>query len=227
MHVTLQRPLDREDAQQQALDDVAWSLDGLQYSRNSIVQLSACAVAIPLSIWKQTVAAVRGVSSKQYHNAEAQLSAVARAGLPHEELAHQVAQQLAPRTAQPVVLVRKPPIAQTEDEATVMRCMARGTLAWLPPDQTPVSYLLAQGTDTALEIHVLSAALKGKSGINPPLAFCVEAQTTLYRVRDGAEIYSFPIFYRSEGRKFVDWAAHDAKLFRQELARCKIGRAHV
>jgi hypothetical protein len=79
MQVTLQRPLPREEAQEEALRDVAWSLDGLQYSRNSIVQLSACAVAIPLSLWKQTVAAVRGVSSKQYLTAEAQLSAVAQA----------------------------------------------------------------------------------------------------------------------------------------------------
>jgi hypothetical protein len=229
MQVTLQRPLQKEEAQEEALSDVAWSLDGLQYSRNSIVQLSACAAAIPLSLWKQTVAAVRGLSSKQYQHAEAQLSAAARAGLPHEELANQVAQQLAPRTAQPVALVRKPPIAETEDESTVMRCMARGTLAWLPPGQTPTSYLEAQGTDSALEIHVLSAALKGKSGINPPLAVCVEAEATLYRVRDGAEVYSFPILYRSEGRKFVDWAANDAKLFREELNRCyqKMGDALV
>jgi hypothetical protein len=219
-HVTLQRPLQREEAQEEALSDVAWSLDGLQFSRNSIVQLSACAAAIPLSLWKQTVAGIRGLSSKQYLSAESQLSAAAQAGFPHEELANQVAQQLAPRTAQPVVLVRKPPIAEAEDEPTVMRCMARGTLAWLPPGQTPAGYLAAQGNDTALEIHIVNAALKGKRGINPQLALCVEAQATLYRVSDGAEIYSFPILYRGEGRKFVDWAANDAKPFREELKRC-------
>jgi hypothetical protein len=71
-----------------------------------------------------------------------------------------------------------------------------------------------------LEIHVVSASLKGKSGINPALAVCIEAQATLYRVRDGAEIYSCPILYRSEAHKFVNWAAKDAKLFRGELARC-------
>src|SRR3989442_9820306 len=73
---------------------------------------------------------------------------------------------------------------------------------------------------TALEVTVNSAALSGGDGANPPLAMCVEAQATLVRVRDHQEIYSFPIHYRSKPQKFVRWAAHDARLFREEIERC-------
>ena len=182
--------------------------------------LSACTVAIPLSLWKQAVVTVRGLSSKQYRVAEARLRAAAQQTLPHEELALQVAQQLAPRTSQSVVLVTKPPIPDADHEPTLVQCMARGTMAWLPRGETSGSYLAAQGVDQALEIHVVSAALQGKDGINPPLAVCVEAKATLYRVRDGAELYACPVHYRSESRTFVEWADGDARLFRQELQRC-------
>lgn len=219
-HVTLQKPLTRDDAASEALSDVEWSLDGLENSRNSVVQLSACAAAIPFSLWKQAAAAVCGLSAKQYRVAEAQLSAAAQQTRLHEELAVQVAQQLAPRTSQQVVLVSKPSNPEIDQEPTLLRCMARGTMAWLPRGETSGSYLAAQGVDTALEIHVVSAALKGKSGINPPLAVCIDAKATLFRVRDGAELYTCPIHYRSENRKFVEWAAGDARLFREELKRC-------
>ena len=77
-----------------------------------------------------------------------------------------------------------------------------------------------QQTATALEIQVRSAALKGKGTVNASLALCVEAQATLFRAEDGAELYSCPVHYRSEERQFTQWAAHDAQLFRQELQRC-------
>ena len=83
--------------------------------------------------------------------------------------------------------------------------------------------------ETALEIQVLSASLRGKEGINPRLALCVQAQATLWRVSDGRPLGCFPVHYRSTERKFVDWAAHDARRFRQELEQCyrALGRALV
>ena len=57
-------------------------------------------------------------------------------------------------------------------------------------------------------------------GIKPPLALRVQAQVTLVRARDGQELYSWSVRYCSTERKFKDWAAHDAKLFRQELDQC-------
>jgi hypothetical protein len=59
----------------------------------------------------------------------------------------------------------------------------------------------------------------GNEGINPSLALCVEAEARWIRTRDGREVYACPIFYRSEQRKFTEWAAHDAQLFHEELQR--------
>ncbi len=228
-HVAIQMPSTKDEAVSEAVRDVEWSLDGLHEFPNLVVQLTACAAAIPMSLGKQTVGAIRGLTRKRYQAAEAQLSAAARESQPHQELAYQVAQQLSPKTSQPVVLVKKPLPAGAGSKFALMQCVARGTLAWLPKDQTAANYLGSQGADTALEIHVLSAALNGTDGINPPLAVCVEAQATLLRVRDGQKLYSCPVHYRSAGRKFTEWAANDARLFRQELEQSyrESGRAIV
>ena len=101
-----------------------------------------------------------------------------------------------------------------------MQYIAHGTLASLTGGQTASGYLLSQGADTALEIHVENARLAGKEGINPKMALCVEASATLLRSRDGQRLYSCPVQYRSQGRQFTEWAAHDAKLFREELQKC-------
>jgi len=143
--VFVQKVYTKEEATDEALSDVAWALDGLHESRNSVVQVSACAVAVPMSLWKQTVAAVRGLSPKKYALAEKQLSAATREMPIHQELARQVAQQLAPRTAQPVSLVRKPLPEGAESDTALMRCLSRGTLSWLPKGQTKASYLTGQG----------------------------------------------------------------------------------
>ncbi len=49
---------------------------------------------------------------------------------------------------------------------------------------------------------------------------CVEARATLRRSRDGQQLYSCPVQYLSPERKFTEWAAHDAKLFREKLRKC-------
>jgi hypothetical protein len=48
----------------------------------------------------------------------------------------------------------------------------------------------------------------------------VEARATLLRSRDGQQLYSCPVQYRSTGHKFTQWAARDARLFREELQKC-------
>jgi len=67
---------------------------------------------------------------------------------------------------------------------------------------------------------VIIAALSGAEGVNPSLALNVQAQATLYRVRDGVEMYRCPIKYRSKGFQFTEWAANDARLFRREMRAC-------
>ena len=219
-HITLQRPLTREQAGSEALDDVHQTFEGLVEHPNMCVVLPAAVVATPVSLWKQGTALVRGLSPRTLREADAKLSEAATETRPHQELAVQVAQQLAPQTSQPVMLVRQPLPPGAEEDAELMRCATHGTFAVLTGGQTAGGYLLSQGADTALEVHVESARLAGKEGINPKLVLCVEARATLLRSRDGLQLYSCPVQYRSQSRKFTAWAAHDARLFREELQKC-------
>ena len=219
-HVVLQRPLTRDEATSEALDDVRHTFGDLIEQPNMLVALPAIAVATPVSIYMQGAAVVRGLSPRTLREADARLDKAANETRPHQELAVQVAQQLAPQTSQSVRLVRQPLPAGAEEDAALMQCAGRGTLAVLTGGQTAGGYLLNQGATTAVEIHVEDARLAGKEGINPKLALCVEARATLLRSRDGQQLYSCPVQYRSKSRHFTTWAAHDAKLFREELQKC-------
>ena len=218
--VTIQQPVTKDEANEEAMKEVNDTLGDLAKFPNIVVQLGTFAAAIPISMWKQGVAAVRGISERNYQAADEQLSAAVRQTQPHEELAAYVAAELGPRTAQQVVLVKKSLPADADREFATMQCVARGTLAWLPPGQSAENYLVSHGGETALEIHVISASLKGGESINPPLRLEVEAQATLLRSRDGQKIYSCPVRYRGRERSFTEWAAHDARLFREETQRC-------
>jgi hypothetical protein len=216
-HLAIQRPLTRDQAVSEALDDVNDMFRDLLAQPSMLVVLPAAAVATPISLYKQGVAVVRGVSPRTLRQADAKLSQAANETKPHEALAVLVAQQLAPQITRPVMLVRQPLPPGAEEDAGLMQCAARGTLAALTGEQTGAGYLLSQGAETALEIHVEDARLAGSEGINPRLALCVEARATLLRSRDGQQLYSCPVEYRGQGRHFTQWAAHDAKLFREEL----------
>jgi hypothetical protein len=219
-HVVIQRPLTHDEASSEALSDMDYMFDGLNQHPNMLVALPACAVATPISLWKQGAALVSGLSPRTIQEADAKLSKAANETKPHEAVAFQVAQQLAPQTSQPVMLVRQPLPPEAEDDAALMQFVSHGTLASLTGGQTAGGYLLSQGADTALEINVENAMLAGNEGINPKLALCVEARATLLRSRDSQQLYSCPVQYRSQGRRFTEWAAHDAKLFREELQKC-------
>ena len=216
----IQRPPTRDEAAAEARSDADVMFDGLTQHPNLLVALPACLVATPISLWKQGATVVRGLSPGTVEKAGARLSKAASETKPHDELALQVAQQLAPLTCQPVVLVqqRSPPGA--EGDGALIPCVARGLLASLAESQTANASRLSQGTDTALEIQVQSAALAGDRAVNPKLALCVEARVTLLRCCDGRQLYSCPVQYRSQGRRFTQWAAHDARLFREELQKC-------
>jgi hypothetical protein len=219
-HVVIQRPLTRDQATSEALSDVDYMFDGLNQHPNMLVALPAAAVATPISLWKQSAALVGGLSPRTIQEADAKLSKAANETRPHEELALQVAEQLAPQIAQSVMLVRQPLPLGAEDDAALMQFVSRGTLASLTGGQTAAGYLLSQGAVSGLEIQVQNAVLAGNGGINPKLALCVEACATLRRAVDGQQLYSCPVQYLSQGRKFTEWAAHDARLFREELQKC-------
>jgi hypothetical protein len=213
--ITVQRPLTKDEAVSEALANVEWSLDGLDQHPNVFVSLTAIAAAIPMSLYQQTAGAVRGLSEKKFRTADSQVTAAVRTNRPTAALAREIAQTLSPRCAGSVVLLDQP---RSHGAPPALVRFATGKpmpVNW--PGNPP---MIRRAGDQALEIEVLSAALQGGEGVNPPLAVHLIARATLSRADDGREIYSCPVQYRGTARKFTDWAANDAKLFREELDRC-------
>ncbi|PYQ02530.1 MAG: hypothetical protein DMF83_23355 [Acidobacteria bacterium] len=79
--------------------------------------------------------------------------------------------------------------------------------------------LAGEGIDTILEVSVLRIALVGQGGINPPVSLFMAAGASLVRTADGVEIYAEKFEYRGPGALFLEWAAADAQMFRQEVDR--------
>ena len=77
--------------------------------------------------------------------------------------------------------------------------------------------LAAQGMDTLLEVSVIRLGLTGDRRDNPLLALSMTTRIRLIRSGDGAELYREELDHRSGSRKFVEWAANDAKAFREAL----------
>jgi len=145
--------------------------------------------------------------------------AVAESDMP-EQLRVLVDELLREQNGGRVVLVRKPLPEGVGPEFARLSSVRCATLAWLPKGQTAQEYLASQGIDTALEIQVRNSGLKGNGGVNPSLALCAEVRTSLVRVRDWRELASVPLKYQSQKHKFTQWAAEDARLFREEIERC-------
>jgi len=226
-HVIFEKPLTRDEAVSQAMRDTDSAVDGLENHPNQIISVAACAVAVPIGLWKQSAAILRGFSAKRVRETEDKLNEAANRAQPQEELALQVAQQLAPRTSQPVMLAaaRGFFLSPSDGERVGVRgnC-ARTSDPWYSdasdlPAGDPQLAIASHRPHTTLEIHIQRAALAGKGDINPKLALAVEAQATL-RSRDGRQLYSCPIKYRSEPLRFTQWASHDARPFRDELQHC-------
>jgi hypothetical protein len=227
--VMIQKPLTKREALAEAVRETDDALGGLQDALSPAVSGPACFAAIPIGLWKQTAGAIGGLTSKQFQAADAQLSNAVQLSRADERLARQIAFHLAPRVSQPVMLVNAPFAGEslsatggTQSAAGLM--LVRGGAAASTTDDGSV-----QRPNTILDIRLVSAELKGKESVNPHLALCVEAQVTVWRVSDGRALCSMPVHYRSAERKFVKWAAHDARLFREELERClgELGRGTV
>jgi len=218
--VVFQLPPSREEAVSEAVRDTEWVLDGLDEHPNPLVYLPAMAAAVPIGLCNQGAAMIGGFSPKKLGKVAATLKDAANRAPPRQALALEVAQQLALQTLQPVMLVKQPSWPREQSEAVLVPCVSQKTLACRPENQKAGGNVAGQAFQIALEIHVERATLKDVGGIKSKLALCVEAQGTLWRGSDGQQIFSYPVRYRSEARKVTQWAAHDAKLFREELQKC-------
>ena len=218
--VTVRRPLTKDQAVAEAISDTEYAVGDLTGSANGIDQLFGFAVALPMSLGGQIIGTFRGLSEKKFTACDVALTAEVRREKTHENVGWQLAQQLSERSAMPVALLEKPFPFGREGETVAVRWVSHGKRAESPRVETVAARAKGGRIDTVLEIHVLTAALKDGGGINSRLSLWVDARATLLRAGDGQEIYSCPVQYRSKARKFTDWAAKDAQLFRDELARC-------
>ena len=86
-------------------------------------------------------------------------------------------------------------------------------------DSTDYRALAMRGVDTVLAVDVSSIRLIG-TGINPPVRLLMTASARLIRTADGVELYAERFEYRSpDEHKFVEWAAGDGQVFREEVDR--------
>ena len=213
--MSIQRPQTKDEAVSEAQSDVNGELGEVITHPNTFVSLTAIAVAIPVSICQQTAGGIRGLTDKKYRAADAQITAATRICRPAAALAEEIAWTLSSRYPGTVVLLDKPRDGGKQI-ALVQPAAEEPMLVSWHGDGTAKP----RAGDKALEIEVLSAALKGNGSVNPSLAVHIEARATLLRADDGREIYSCPVHYCGRAHKFAAWAAHDAKLFREELQRC-------
>jgi hypothetical protein len=213
--MSVQTPQTIDEAVSEAHSDVNSSLGELITHPNQFVSLTAIAVAIPVSIYQQTGGGIRGLSDKKYRAADAQVTTATRSSRPAAALAREIAQTLGSRCSESVVLLDKP-----RDDGEQLALVRPATGRPMPVSWPGDEPTIRRAGDKALEIEVLSSALRGDGSVNPSLAVHLEARATLLRGDDGREIYSCPVHYRGSARKFTAWAANDAKLLRQELQRC-------
>ncbi len=74
--------------------------------------------------------------------------------------------------------------------------------------------------DTLLELMVYEPSVSGREGINPGLRLSLGLRVRLIDARSGRELYYDYLDYRGPKHTLVTWAAHDARLFREEIDRC-------
>ena len=79
--------------------------------------------------------------------------------------------------------------------------------------------LASHGIDTIVETNVLKVELVGEGCINPPLHVHVTVRVRLIRAADNTSLYEGKFDYSSKDHNLTKWAANDAQLFREVVAR--------
>jgi hypothetical protein len=213
-------PMTKSQAVSEAVKDTEWSLDGLQDCRNSVVQVGACVTAIPVGLWKQTVACTQGLTRSKLESARTALSAATMQSRPREAIAAEVARNLSAKGSPNVALVSAPTASRARELSAARSAAVQTAFASLKTGAGLAPFSPLAVGDTVLEITVSYAGFGAADGINPRIPLTVEAQATLLSKSDGQCLYSCPIQYRSVERTFASWAADDARLFRQEADSC-------
>jgi hypothetical protein len=167
-----------------------------------------------------SINAVTGVPKERLAAADASMARFLTEVHFQEILRARVGAEARRRTSIPVTVVKKPFPEGQEKELSKFDCVMAGTLAWLPPGQTPHDYLAEQAIDTVLEIRIVEHGLQGKSGANPNLRLVADVEARLIKFQNGVELYHRQMIHRSTARKFTDWTADDARALRVEIETC-------
>ena len=228
LHVTTPAPVTRDDAMREARDDVDAGLDGLQKC-NVLVSIPAMVSKIPYSLYRQTVAGIHGMTAKRASAIETALMNAGDDRILNQELCQGLANELEARTTQRVVLLPGPPSAAKDAGFLQIGSYKLGGLPDWAGSKIAQDYLIREGIGTMMEIQIARALLNGGDQVNAAQCLEVEACVRVLRTGDRLEMHVFPVQYRSRRHSLSDWAAHDARLFRQELDQCSrdLGNAMV
>jgi hypothetical protein len=92
------------------------------------------------------------------------------------------------------------------------------------PESDNRGSLTNDGVKTVLEVGIEGLLLTGKKAVNPPLKLALSANARLVSAADELELYSCTLAHtNAAARKFTEWAADDARLFREEFDRaCRV-----
>jgi hypothetical protein len=187
--------------------DTEQAMDGLVNDRNSVVQVLSCLAAVPLGIWEQTAGALRKGPREQTDKLATVLNEVANRKHFEQDLADELARCLRSEGRDPI----------TSPEERIGFSVPTTRESGGAEPEKPSTLVKAT---TALELQVLNTELVGKRRNSRSRAVLVEMRVTITRTSDGQEIFTCPIRYRSLSRPLKEWAASDARLFRQELDAC-------
>ncbi len=177
-------------------------------------------VLVAGSVLGQAIGAVLGVSNGKLQQAQLSLRKAEATIDFQEALRANVFHRLNGRVPRPLLVVPKPFPPGIENECRKMTCFMAGTLAWVPEKQTRQVYLASQGVESMLEIRVDRPGLRGYNGVNPSLSLGADVEARLVRLSDGRLLANSFAHYSSPVRHFTQWADHDARLLREEFARC-------
>src|SRR5437867_3832471 len=114
-------------------------------------------------------------------------------------------------------------VARDRSRLTFVRLDDPGPTA--PGEDVDYRPRVDDGADTILEVSLRKLRFEGQGGVNPPVALRVEARTRLIRASDGTELYAESVEYNGSSFTFTQWAADEARLFREELDRASVNLA--
>ena len=114
-------------------------------------------------------------------------------------------------------------VARDRSRLTFVRLDDPGPTA--PGEDIDYRAWVGDGADTILEVSLRKLRFEGQGGVNPPVGLRVEARTRLIRASDGTELYAETVEYRGGSSTFTQWAADEARLFREELDRASVNLA--